>query len=139
MASYGTLSVVLAAALRRRRRQVRPLTPLNLVLYALATEHISRVIAKDSVSAPLRVPFTVFKEPAGEGEVNEEVIGHGAQHAIGELLTCPFCLGQWVATALVAGTVAAPTLTTAIVSVSALARASDYLQLLHGLVRERVE
>ena len=85
------------------------------------------------------MPFTVFQEPAGEGEVNEEVIGHGAQHAIGELLTCPFCLGQWVATALVAGTVAAPTLTTAIVSVSALARASDYLQLLYGLIRERVE
>ena len=54
MASYGTLSVGLAIALRRRRRQVRPLTPFNLVLYALATEHITRVIAKDSVSAPLR-------------------------------------------------------------------------------------
>ena len=112
---------------------------MSLVLYALATEHLSRVITKDSVTSVLRAPFTRFKEPAGEGEVNEEVVGQGARHAIGELLTCPFCAAQWVATGLVAGSVAAPTLTTAVISVSAAARASDYLQLLYGVLRERVE
>ena len=139
MATYGVLSVVLAVVLRRKRFRVLPLSPWNLALYALAAEHISRIISKDSVTSPVRSPFTEFKEPAGEGEVNEEIIGHGARHAIGELLTCPFCLDQWVATGLIAGNVAAPTLATAVVSVSAVARAADYLHLLYGFLREQVD
>ena len=139
MASYGALTVLLTLVLRRRRFGVRPLSPWNFALYALAAEHISRLISKDSVTSPVRKPFTEFKEPAGEGEVNEEVIGSGLRLAIGELLTCPFCLDQWVATGLVAGGVAAPTVTTAVVSVSAVARTADYLHLLYGLFRERVE
>jgi hypothetical protein len=139
MASYGVLSAGLILLLRRRRFQVRPLSPWNFVLYALAAEHISRLISKDSVMSPVRRPFTEFKEPAGEGEVNEEVIGTGPRHALGELLTCPFCLDQWVTTGLVAGSVVVPTLTTAVVSVSALARTADYLHLFYGLLRERVD
>jgi Protein of unknown function (DUF1360) len=138
MASYGVLTAALAVVLRRQRFRLRPLSPWNFVLYALAAEHVSRLISKDSVTSPVRSPFTEFKEPAGEGEVNEEVIGDGARHAIGELITCPFCLDQWVVTGLVAGSVAAPTLTTAVVSVSAVARAADYLHLLYGFLREQV-
>jgi hypothetical protein len=139
MASYGGLTAGLILLLRRKRFGVRPLSPWNFVLYALAAEHISRLVSKDSVTSPLRAPFTEFKEPAGEGEVNEEVVGRGPRHAIGELLTCPFCLDQWVCTGLVAGSVAAPTLTTAVVSVSALARTADYLHLLYGFLREQVD
>jgi Protein of unknown function (DUF1360) len=139
MASYGGLTTGLILLLRRKRFRIRLLSPWNFVLYALAAEHISRLISKDSVTSPIRKPFTEFEEPAGEGEVNEDVIGSGPRHAIGELLTCPFCLDQWVTTGLVAGSVAAPTLTTAVVTVSALARTADYLHLLYGLLRERVD
>ena len=139
MASYGGLASLLVLLLRRKRFAVRPLSPWNLALYALTAEHLSRLISKDSITSPVRKPFAEFEAPAGEGEVNEEVIGKGARHAIGELITCPFCLDQWVATGLVAGSVAAPTLTTAVVSVSAVARTADYLQLLYGLLRERVD
>jgi hypothetical protein len=139
MASYGLLAAVLIMLLRRKRFRLRPLSPWDFALYALAAEHISRLISKDSVTSPVRRPFTEFKEAAGEGEVNEEVIGSGPRHAIGELLSCPFCLDQWVATGLVAGRVAAPTFMTAVVSVSALARTADYLHLLHGFLRERID
>jgi len=40
--------------------------------------------------------------------VMESVRGHGPQHAVGELISCPFCLGLWTATALTAGMVYAP-------------------------------
>jgi hypothetical protein len=136
LASYSVLAGALAIGLRRKKHELSPLRPMDLVLYALATQHLSRTITKDSVTSILRVPFTKFKEPAGEGEVNEEVIGTGARHAIGELITCPFCMSQWTATALVAGSVLSPTLATAVVSVSAAARASDYLDLLYGLLRK---
>jgi hypothetical protein len=139
MASYGVLAAALTLLLHRKRFRVSPLSPWNFALYALAAEHISRLITKDSVTSPVRRPFTEFKESAGEGEVNEEVVGSGPRHAIGELLTCPFCLDQWVATGLVAGSVAVPTLTTAVVSVSALARTADYLHLVYGLLREGVD
>ena len=139
LGTYGLLTSGLALALRKKSGRVRPLTLMNLVLYGLATEHLSRVITKDSVTSVIRAPFTEFEGAAGEGEVNEKVIGHGAHHAVGELLTCPFCFAQWVATGLVAGSVAAPALTTAVVSISAAARLSDNLQLLYAFCREKVE
>lgn len=137
LALYGAIVGVSTIGLRRRRQRVRAMSPWDVALMALATAHLSRLVTKDSVTSVLRIPFTRFEEPAGEGEVNEEVVGHGFRHAVGELLTCPFCAAQWVATGLVAGRVAAPNLTAAVVSVSAVARVSDYLQLLYGIARER--
>lgn len=139
LGAYGLLAGGLAVALRRRGPELRRLDAMDLALYGLATEHLTRLITKDSVTAVLRAPFTEFKEPAGEGEVNEDPVGHGTRHAVGELLTCPFCAAQWVATALVAGRIAAPNLTRAVVSVSAVARVSDYLQLLYGFLRRQTD
>ncbi|MGH9045407.1 MAG: DUF1360 domain-containing protein [Acidimicrobiales bacterium] len=108
---------------------------MELATYALATQHLSRVISKDAVTSVVRAPFTKFEGSAGEGEVNEAAVGTGARHAFGELISCPFCLAQWIGTFLVAGRLVLPQLTTAVVSVAALARLSDYLQLLYGVAR----
>jgi hypothetical protein len=136
---YGGIVGVSAVALRRRRQEVRRMSPMDLLLMGLATAHLSRTITKDSVTSVLRLPFARFEEPAGEGEVNEEVTGSGFRHAVGELLTCPFCTAQWVATALVAGRLAAPNLTAAVVTVSAVARTSDFVQLLYALARAQLD
>src|SRR5215208_7232443 len=74
----------------------------DLLLAGVATHKASRVIAKDRVTAPLRAPFTEFEGEGGPGEVEERPRGTGLRRAIGELLFCPFCLGQWVATAVLA-------------------------------------
>lgn len=137
MGVYTTLTGVAAYALRHRRQSVRRPGPMDLLLLGLATQHLSRLVSKDGVTAPLRAPFTEFEGAAGEGEVNERVVGSGARHAIGELVSCPFCLDQWVATGLVAGWIAAPNLTTAAVSVLATAQLSDYLHLGYAAVRHR--
>lgn len=139
LATYGVTTAALTLALRSRSERASRLGPMDLVLYGLATEHLSRIITKDSITAAVRAPFTDFEGPAGEGEVNESPRGTGLQHAIGELLSCPFCAAQWVATGLVAGSIAAPALTTCVVSVSAAARLSDYLQLSYAFIRARVE
>ena len=136
LTGYAVLTAGLAFGLRNKRGRLRAMGPMDLLLYGLATEHLSRVVTKDSITSGFRFPFTRFKESAGEGEVNEEVIGHGHRHAIGELLSCPFCVAQWVATGLVAGSVGAPALTTAVISISAAARVSDYFQLLYGQLRK---
>lgn len=136
---YGGIVGVSAVALRTRRRAAGRMSPMDLLLMGLATAHLSRTITKDSVTSVLRLPFARYEEAAGEGEVNEEVVGSGFRHAVGELLTCPFCAAQWVATALVVGRMAAPNLTAAVVSVSAVARTSDFLQLLYGLARDQLD
>src|SRR5579875_1562574 len=128
MGVYGSGSAALLALLWRTKRDAPKFSPWDLLLYGLATEHLSRLITKDAVTSVLRAPFTEFEGPAGAGEVNEKAVGHGLRHAVGEMLTCPFCASQWVATGLVAGAIAAPSVTRAVVSVSAAARLSDYLQ-----------
>ena len=58
---------------------------------------MARLLTKDTVVSPIRAPFTRFEGPGGPSEVNERVRGRGWRHAIGELITCPFCAGEWVA------------------------------------------
>jgi hypothetical protein len=132
---YAFLVTALVVALRSRRANVKPLSLRDLFVTALAAQHLSRLVTKDSVLSPLRKPFTRFVSAAGEGEVNEEVVGRGVRHAVGELLSCPFCFAQWVATVLVAGTIATPELASAGISVLAVAQVSDFLQLGYGALR----
>jgi hypothetical protein len=95
---------------------------------AVATHKVSRLVTKDSVTAAVRAPFTEFKEPAGEGEVNEEVRGTGLRHAVGELLTCPFCFSQWAATGFAFGLVLAPRATRLVASTLAAVTVADVMQ-----------
>jgi hypothetical protein len=56
------------------------------------------------------------------------------QRAIGELLTCPYCIGQWIALGAVTGIVIAPRATRLVASVLTVSAASDYLQVVHRKV-----
>lgn len=136
IALYSGLGAAGAYLLRSKRDRLRMPGAPDLLALGLATQRLTRLIAKDGVTAPLRAPFTEFEGPAGEGEVDERVVGTGVRHALGELVSCPFCLGQWVATGLVAGSVAAPSLTTAAVRVLAVAQVSDFLHLAYGAMRD---
>jgi len=110
MGTYAALTGAGVAAVRAAGKELPTRIPLgDAVLLTVATFRLSRTIAKDPVTSPLRAPFTTFQGTSGEAEVAEEIRVHGgARHAIGELVTCPFCLAQWVATGLVLGYVAAP-------------------------------
>ena len=80
----------------------------DLALVAIATHKASRLIAKDKVTSVLRAPFTIEQSSGPAGEVDESARGRGLRRALGEALTCPFCLGLWVASALTAGLLVAP-------------------------------
>jgi hypothetical protein len=138
LATYVT--VVASGAFLTRRlgyRLPERFTTADLAIGALATHKISRTIAKASVTAPIRAPFTEFDGPAGAAELNEHVKGTGLRKAVGELITCPFCLGQWTSTAVGFGLVVAPRPTRWITAVFAMKAGSDFLQLKHaGLHRQ---
>src|ERR671939_499364 len=49
------------------------IAPSDVVLLAVATHKMSRLLTKDAVTSPLRAPFTRYQKPTGEAEVAEEV------------------------------------------------------------------
>jgi len=110
----------------------------DLLLAGIATHKLSRVIAKDRVTAPLRAPFTEFQEEGGPGEVEEKPRGRGLRKAIGELLVCPFCLGQWVATGVLTGLVVVPRATRFVCSIFAAVTISDFLQIFYKGSEEKL-
>src|SRR5215208_517763 len=110
----------------------------DLLLAGVATHKLSRIIAKDRVTAPLRAPFTEFEGEGGPGEVEERPRGTGLRRAIGELLFCPFCLGQWVATAVLAGLAVVPRLTRFVCSIFAAETISDFLQIVYKGSEEKL-
>jgi len=109
----------------------------DLLLLGMATHKLSHIIAKDRVTSPLRAPFTEYVEPAGESEIKEKVRGRGMQRAIGDLLTCPFCMSPWVAAGLAFGFVFKPRATRVIAGVFAAATVSDFLHRADDATKEK--
>lgn len=63
------------------------------------------------ITSPLRAPFATKSKSCGEGEVEGEPKGQGLQVTVGELLTCPYCIGMWITTPMWFGMILAPRLT----------------------------
>jgi hypothetical protein len=108
----------------------------DLVLGAVATHKFARLVAKDGVSTPIRAPFTRFEGNAGSAEVNESPRPEPARHVVGELLSCPFCLAPWIATAYVATLSLAPRVAKAWAAVFAMVGGADFLQHAYAAVRQ---
>jgi hypothetical protein len=101
----------------------------DVLLLGVATFKLSRLISKEVVTTPLRAPFTTFVERTGQGEVKEQPRGEGTVRAVGELLSCPFCLGAWVAATLAYGLVLSPPVTRFAATILTTLCLSDFLQL----------
>jgi hypothetical protein len=129
VATYVTAVGGVALALRLKGRRLPALTVNDLLLFGVATHHLAHLVAKEPIGSPLRAPFTRFEGPSGPAELKESVRGEGLKKSVGELLTCPFCLGQWIATGFAVGVAAAPRATRLAAGVCAVAAFSDGLQL----------
>ena len=129
-AAYAVLAgAVVTAARRGGRRLPEQIRWGDLALLGVATHKASRLLSKERVTSFLRVPFTRYLGAAGSAEVREEPRGSGWRRTVGELLTCPFCVGAWAAGGFVAGLVLAPRATRVAASVLTVLTASDWLQL----------
>jgi hypothetical protein len=136
---YGAAVAAGALALRRRGRPLPELRLADVALVGVATHKLARRVSKDSVTSPLRAPFTRYEGVAGPGELQEGVRGSGVRKALGELLSCPFCLSQWVATGFTFGLVAAPRATRWAASVFASLALADFLQFAYAWAEQRAE
>ncbi|WP_433433443.1 DUF1360 domain-containing protein [Nonomuraea sp. CA-141351] len=123
----GTVAVAATASMLAGRRVPDHVGVMDLLLMAACTHKVSRRLSKDPVTSPLRAPFTRYEGQGGPAEVDEEPRG-----AVGELLACPFCLAQWVATAYAAGLVLAPRVTRIVGATMTAVAISDWLQLAYA-------
>lgn len=123
---------------RRHGRQLpERIGAADLVTIGIASHKLSRVVAKDKVTSPLRAPFTELEGKGGPSELEEASRGRGAQKAIGELLICPYCLGLWVVAAFAIGLLFAPRLTRFVASVFSALTISDFLQIAYKAAEEK--
>lgn len=101
----------------------------DYLLLGFATHKITRILSHDRVTRPLRAPFTEEKPQPKEKAKKEVSKGSGIQKALGDLLTCQFCLGPWVAASLLLGFNVLPQYSRRIASIFAVVAGSDFLHL----------
>ncbi len=125
---HGLVALLTAVFLRSRKRLPDQIPARDIALLSVGTFKLSRLITKDKVTAALRAPFTTYQEDAGPAEVSEKARGTGLHRAVGELLACPYCVSQWIATVLLAVYVWQPRLARIGASLFAVVTGADYLQ-----------
>jgi uncharacterized protein DUF1360 len=133
MTVYASLVGTLAGIARITGREVPSDFPAaDVALCAAATHKLSRLLAKDPVTSPLRAPFTSYQGTEGPAELKEDVRGQGGRKTVGELVTCPFCTSVWVATGFSAGLVYLPRTTRIAMGTLAALAGADMLQFVHA-------
>jgi hypothetical protein len=108
----------------------------DTLLLGVATHKLTRIVTRERVTIPLRVPFTRYRGKDGAGEVNEEPRGEELQRAVGSLVTCQYCAGPWVAMGLTAGLLFAPRATRLASGLFAMVTVSDFLHQAYSGARE---
>jgi len=138
MGAYTALFATLLIAAQKDGRGLPERFSLgDIALLGVATHKGSRLLTKELVTSPLRARFCEHTELTGLGEVHARPIGEGLQRAIGELLTCPGCMGHWVATAFTFGLVLSPRATRLVGSIFAAITISDFLHMAYVAGKEK--
>ena len=143
--SYGVLAAIFnflfALFLLAARVSGRPIPERidagDIALLGLATHKLSLLGSQDAITSPLRAPFTEIKEKKSPKKVDEEPRGRGLRRSVGELLTCKFCLGVWMASFFTYGLVLVPRVTRLVAAVFAIVTVSDYLHQTYKALMER--
>ena len=125
---HALVAVLVALRLRSRKQLPETIPVQDIALLSVGTFKLSRLITKDKVTAAVRAPFTEYQAPGGPAEVEEKARGEGLRRAVGELLVCPYCIGQWIATVLLAAYIWQPRLTRTAASLMAIVTGADFIQ-----------
>jgi len=133
---YLASVAVLAGIAAEQKHLRRKFSALDLALLGIATHKVSRIVAKDRITGILRAPFVSYIRSSGAGEVEEEPRGSGFQRGIGHLISCPYCMAPWCATALGFGLVFAPRVTRFFAGILVSVTASDFLHRAYARLKQ---
>jgi hypothetical protein len=109
----------------------------DIALMGVATHKLSRLLTKQKVTAPLREPFVEIQGGDGPSEIASRAVGTGARRAVGELLTCPYCVDQWLAAGFTTSMIVAPRATRAIASMFSVVAIADACQIAYRAAQDR--
>jgi hypothetical protein len=113
------------AAVAAGARRSPPGGALDLIALSAATFKASRTLSRERVASFIREPFVEGKAEIGE---DERPAGEGLQRAIGELVTCPRCIGTWSAAGLAGTQMLTPRFGRLLVWSLGASAANDFLQ-----------
>ena len=109
----------------------------DIALLGMATHKLSLVGSQDAITSPLRAPFTELEAKESPKKVDEKPRGGGVRRSVGELLTCQFCLGVWVASFFTYGFVLLPRVSRLVAAVFAAVTVSDFLHQTYKALMKR--
>jgi hypothetical protein len=92
----------------------------DVVRIGLASYKLGRLVAKDEVTTWVRAPVTQDEEAT-------EPKPRGAKRALGELVTCPYCIGLWIASGLAYSLVLFPRETRLVTTIFGGQAVADFL------------
>lgn len=117
----GTFGAVLGGFLLLAGRRLPERVSLSdTVRIGLASYKLGRLVAKDRVTTFVRAPVT-------EDEEGTEPKPEGAARALGELVTCPYCIGLWFACGLSYALVLLPRQTRLVTTIFSAQAVADFL------------
>jgi hypothetical protein len=122
---YAALTAAFGAVLGgflvlARRRLPDRIAFGDMARIGLASYKIGRLVAKDDVTSWVRAPVT------RDAETNEPK-PQGVERALGELVTCPYCVGVWAASALSYALVLYPRQTRLVTTIFGAQAVADFL------------
>lgn len=125
---YAAVNVVwvglLTSLLAATARTGKPVPPaVELPVLGLATFALTKAVSKEKVGVWAREPLV---EPGDDGDRHPR--GRGMRYVLGELVTCPRCLGTWSSLGLVGLQVVRPREGRIVARVLATAAINDVLQ-----------
>jgi hypothetical protein len=92
----------------------------DVLRIGLSSYKIGRLVAKDEVTSWVRAPVT-------QDEEGTEPERDGASRALGELVTCPYCVGVWTAAGLSYALVLFPRETRVVATIFSAQAVADFL------------
>lgn len=144
LGGYIVLATAFATALaagvtsaQRRGRLPEDIGTKDIVVMGMATHKIARLLTKDAVTSFARAPFVRLEERSGSNSLKENPRGTGLRRSIGELISCPECAGQWVASGLIVGLVHAPRVTRLLGALYASLAIGDMMQFVYVGLKSR--
>lgn len=137
--TFNGALLLVATSKAAKRTFVAPMGLGDFALTAAAAHKLAQIISGERVTMYIRSPFTWQKDEGKGGERKEIPKEHGIHRAIGELLTCPYCLAPWISGTLIAGHIFFPVQTRVITTVFAATAAADWLSQLKSKLNQVVE
>jgi hypothetical protein len=117
----ATFGSALGGFLVLERRRIPERESLgDLLRIGLASYKLGRLIAKDRVTSFVRAPVTEDRDATKPKR-------EGAARALGELVTCPYCIGLWVASCLSYSLVLFPRQTRLVTTIFGAQAVADFL------------